>query len=108
MPDSFTFVSQAQVHGATSCLDHCISTVAEQFIISDVSRLNTIVCSDHLSLCIDVRCDSNPICTNSYEMESTTVPKWNLAYELDKQKYATHTSTLLSGIELPSEALSYT
>ena len=45
LPDTFTNTSQA--HGTTSCLDHCISTISGQSIISHVSVIDKVVCSDH-------------------------------------------------------------
>ena len=41
LPDSYTFISQA--HHTTSWLDHCISTVSGQSIISNVYIVNSIL-----------------------------------------------------------------
>ena len=59
-PDTFTFIGQA--HGPTSWLDHCITTTAGESLISNVSVLNDIACSDHLPLYIDINCDINNPC----------------------------------------------
>ena len=53
--DSYTFISQA--HHTTSWLDHCISTVSGESIISNVYIVDDIVCSDHFLLCIDINCN---------------------------------------------------
>ena len=69
-PDTFTFISRA--HDTTSWLDHCITTTAGGSLISNVSVLNDIACSDHLPLCIDINCDINPLYDNNFSDKPTT------------------------------------
>ena len=51
----------SQAHGTTSWLDHCITTTSGQSIISHVSVIGNVVCSDHFPLCIKILCDINPL-----------------------------------------------
>ena len=104
LPNSFTYVSQA--HGSTSWLDHCITTVSSQSIISNCYIINDIVCSDHLPLCIDINCDITPICDTVINHEFREMPKWHLAKDKDTLAFNTCTNKLFDNINVPKAALS--
>ena len=101
-PDTFTFIGQA--HGPTSWLDHCITTTAGESLISNVSVLNDIACSDHLPLYIDINCDINPLYDNNFSDKPST-SKWHTATDIDKQNYHKCTGEILNTIVLPTKAI---
>ena len=102
-PDSYTFISQA--HHTTSWLDHCISTVSGESIISNVYIVDDIVCSDHFPLCIDINCNISPICDSNFVKHSKNVCNWKLAGDLEKSRYYSSTDKLLSAVDVPIDAV---
>ena len=70
---SFTFISQA--HGTTSWLDHCITTAAGRFIISDAYITDNVVCSDHFPLTVNVLCNIDPKFDCDFKMKQVNLPK---------------------------------
>ena len=60
LSDTFTYVSQS--YNTTSWLDHCITTGAGKSIVTKINIVDNIVCSDHLPLCMEIKCDIMPIC----------------------------------------------
>ena len=103
LPDTFTYTSQA--HGTTSWLDHCITTLSGQSIISHVSVIDNVVCSDHFPLCIEIFSDINPLCNSTVPSVVKSSIKWHAAKDLDKHKYNAKTGELTSTIALPVDAL---
>ena len=85
LSDTFTYVSQS--HNTTSWLDHCITTGADKSIVTKMDIVDNIVCSDHLPLCMEIKCDIMPICNSTFTKESRDVCKWNLAGEKEKLMY---------------------
>ena len=72
----FTYVSQC--YSTTSWLDHCISNGAGKSIVNKRYIVDNIVCSDHLPLCMYIKCDIMPICNSTFTKESRDVCKWSL------------------------------
>ena len=101
--DSYTFISQA--HHTTSWLDHCISTVSGEYIISNVYIVDDIVCSDYFPLCIDINCNITPICDSNFVKHSKNVCNWKLAGDLEKSRYYSSTDKLLSAVDVPIDAV---
>ena len=103
MPDTFTYTSQA--HGTTSWLDHCITTLSGQSIISHVSVIDNVVCSDHFPICIEVKCDIIPL----YNSTTTTAVNYSIQWHAAKDLVKLHTmiksENLASKIVLPVDAL---
>ena len=103
LSDTFTYVSQS--HSTTSWLDHCITTRAGKSIVTKMDIVDNIVCSDHLPLCMEIKCDIMPICNSTFTKESRDVCKWNLAGEKEKLMYKSYTNELFSHINIPVDAL---
>ena len=103
LPDTFTFVSQA--HGTTSSLDHCISTTSCKSLVSNVSVIDTTICSDHFPLCVDIDCDFTTIFNTTFIKENCSICKLYSSRDDDNLKYSHRTNYLLSNIELPTDAL---
>ena len=103
LSDTFTYVSQS--HNTTSWLDHCITTGAGKSIVTRMDIVDNIVCSDHLPLCMEIKCDIMPICNSTFTKESRDVCKWNLAGEKEKLMYKSYTNELFSHINIPVDAL---
>ena len=101
LPDTFIFVSQ--VHGTTSWLDHCISTTSCESLVSNVSVIDTTICSDHFPLCVDIDCDFTIIFNSTFIKENCSICKWHLSRNDDKLKYSHRTNILLSNIELSTD-----
>ena len=86
LPDTFTYTSQA--HGTTSWLDHCITTMSGQSIISHVSVSDNVVCSDHFPLCIEVKCDIIPLYNSTTTTAVNSSIQWHAAKDSDKLQYS--------------------
>ena len=67
--------------------------------------IDSIVCSDHMPLCIEIECDIVPICNSTFIKEPRDVCKWNLAGDKEKLSYKTCTNELFSDIIIPVDAL---
>ena len=102
-PDTFTYTSQA--HGTTSWLDHCITTMSGQSIISHVSIIDNVVCSDHFPLCIEVECDIIPLYNSTMTSVVNSSIQWHAAKDSDKLQYMIKSEKLVSKIVLPVDAL---
>ena len=63
----------------TSWLDHCITTVSGQSIISHVSVIDNVVCSDHFLLCIEVECDIVPLHNSTTTTAVNSSIQWHVA-----------------------------
>ena len=102
-PDTFTHTSQA--HGTTSWLDHCITTMSGQSIISHVSVIDNVVCSDHFPLCIEVECDIISLYNSTMTSVVNFSIQWHAAKDSDKLQYMIKSEKLASKIVLPVDAL---
>ena len=99
---SFTVVSE--VHGTTSCIDHCMCTTQAHANLVGVNIDYGMQSSDHssLSICIDVK--SVP------RLERESVPtqsrlNWSKASARDKSAYTDKCAELLGNINLTREAV---
>ena len=81
-------------------LVHCISTVAPQPLITDISIMNDVICSDHLPLCISINCEITPCMTCHF---LTSRVYWQSAN--DNGKYSAHTLEFVSAISISYAAL---
>ena len=96
LPDTFTYTSQS--HGTTSWLDHCITTMSGQSVISHVSVIDNVVCSDHFPLCIEVICDVVPLYNSTMTSAVNSSTKWHAAKDSDKLQYMINSEELASKI----------
>ena len=103
LPDTFTYTSQA--HGTTSWLDHCITTMSGQSVISHVSVIDNVVCSDHFPLCIEVICDIISLYNSTMTSAVNSSIQWHAAKDSDKFQYMIKSEELASKIILPVDAL---
>ena len=74
-------------------------------MLSNLSIIDDVVCSDHFPLCIDINCDFTPIASRTIVKQNRSICELNIARDDDKLKYSHRTNNLLSNIELPIEAL---
>ena len=103
LPDTFTYTSQS--HGTTSWLDHCITTMSGQSVISHGSVIDNVVCSDHFPLCIEVICDIIPLYNSTMTSAVNSSIKWHAAKNSDKLQYMIKSEELASKIILPVDTL---
>ena len=71
---TFNYVSQS--HHTTSRLEHCIKLEqVNPLFLKCIIIIYSIVCSDHMPLCIEMECDIVPICNRTFTKEPRNVCK---------------------------------
>ena len=101
---NYYLIALPHVHGTTSWLDHCVTSVTGLYNIESVTVIDEYICSDHLPLRVVITCD---LATNNHCVSGRNKNDfidWKTAGVHDYNKFDVKSSEYLSNVDV-SESL---